>query len=126
MTRYQHAEKYQVISMERMKERINNARRKWTAIWAWEKWILDNMDDYITLDKQTEFEPDVNPRGILATAWTKRNLIHIEDNKVRFYISKVDKEGERRFITAEPQIFHVGNIVKVQLSIVVMSMRKSQ
>ncbi|KAK0226815.1 hypothetical protein EDD85DRAFT_795135 [Armillaria nabsnona] len=29
---------------------------------------------------------------ILAAACTKRNLVHTEDNKVRFYTSKVDKE----------------------------------
>ncbi len=68
------------------------------------------MEDYIALDinnryfetmkahpqEQAEFELGIDPRGILAAACTKRNLVHTEDNKVRFYTSKVDEEGERR------------------------------
>ncbi|KAK0244658.1 hypothetical protein EDD85DRAFT_785037 [Armillaria nabsnona] len=40
----------------------------------------------------------VDPRGIPPVACAKRDLIHMEDNKVRFYTSKLDEEGERSMI----------------------------
>ncbi|PBK90603.1 hypothetical protein ARMGADRAFT_934064, partial [Armillaria gallica] len=106
---------------------------------AWERWMPNNTEDYISLDinnryfetmkahpqEQAEFEPGIDPRGILAAACAKRNLVHTEDNKVRFYMSKLTKQTYR-FVMVEPQIFHVNDIVEIQLSIVAVSMRKLQ
>ncbi|PBK93578.1 hypothetical protein ARMGADRAFT_1079882 [Armillaria gallica] len=100
----------------------------------------DNTDGIMALDisnnyfetrknqpqEQAEYEQGVNPKGILAVACLKRNLIHMEDNKVRFYTSKIDENRERKFFPSEPQNFQVGNIVKVQLSIMAVSMKKTQ
>ncbi|KAK0437096.1 uncharacterized protein EV420DRAFT_1652222 [Desarmillaria tabescens] len=76
--------------------------------------------------EQAEFEPGMDPKGILAAAGIKRNLIHMEDKKVWFYMSKVDENGERKFIMTEPQIFRIGDIVEVQLSIIAVLMKKLQ
>ncbi|PBK82756.1 hypothetical protein ARMGADRAFT_1090060 [Armillaria gallica] len=76
--------------------------------------------------EQVEYEQGVNPKGILAVACLKRNLIHTEDNKVRFYTSKINENGERKFFPSEPQMFRVGDIVEVQLSIMAVSMKKTQ
>ncbi|SJL15841.1 uncharacterized protein ARMOST_19346 [Armillaria ostoyae] len=76
---------------------------------AFEKWTADNTDGCVGNDisdryletrkaypqEEAMFEKGVNPKGILAAACTRRNLIHIEDNKVRFFTSSVDNEGER-------------------------------
>ncbi|SJL06771.1 uncharacterized protein ARMOST_10113 [Armillaria ostoyae] len=77
---------------------------------AWEKWIPNNTDGIMALDisnryfetrkthpqEQAEYEQGVDPKGILAAACLKRNLIHTKDNKVRFYTSKIDKNRERK------------------------------
>ncbi len=77
---------------------------------AWEKWTPNNTDSIMALDisnhyfetrknqpqEQAEYEQGVDPKGILAVACLKRNLIHTEDNKVRFYTSKIDENGERK------------------------------
>ncbi|KAK0432752.1 uncharacterized protein EV420DRAFT_1237563, partial [Desarmillaria tabescens] len=74
---------------------------------VFEKWTPDNTDDFLGIDisnrylenrksypqEEAAFEKGVDPRDILATACSKRNLIHTEDNKVRFYTSAID-EGE--------------------------------
>ncbi len=46
--------------------------------------------------EQASFEKGVDPKGILAMACTRKNLLHTEDNKVRFFSSSINKEGERR------------------------------
>ncbi|KAK0442061.1 hypothetical protein EV421DRAFT_1904239 [Armillaria borealis] len=108
-----------------------------------QKWTPDNLDDNISINisnrylesrrshpqEEALFEKGVDPKGILAAACTKKNLIHIKDNKVRFFTSSIDKEGERcicRFDAAEPQIFRPGDIVEVQLSIIAVAMKNSQ
>ncbi|SJL02282.1 uncharacterized protein ARMOST_05608 [Armillaria ostoyae] len=76
---------------------------------AFEKWTADNTDSCVGNDisnryletrkaypqEEAMFEKGVDPKGILAAACTRRNLIHTEDNKVRFFTSSVDNEGER-------------------------------
>ncbi len=75
-----------------------------------QKWTPDNTDDNIGIDisnrylesrrsqpqEEAAFEKGVDPKGILTAACVKRSLIHTEDNKVRFFRSSIDEEGERR------------------------------
>ncbi|PBK83795.1 hypothetical protein ARMGADRAFT_944439 [Armillaria gallica] len=97
-----------------------------------QKWTPDNTDNNISINisnrylKKASFEKGVDPKGILAAACTKKNLIHTEDNKVQFFTSSIDEEGERQFDTTEPQIFRPGNIVEIQLSIMAVAMKNSQ
>ncbi|PBK86385.1 hypothetical protein ARMGADRAFT_1066571 [Armillaria gallica] len=97
---------------------------------------LDTSNRYFESKKnqpqeQVEYEQGVDPKRILAAACLKRNLIHMEDNKVMFNTSKIDKNRERKDLTlssfpSEPQIFWVGDIVEVQFSIMAVSMKKTQ
>ncbi|PBK92035.1 hypothetical protein ARMGADRAFT_1105642 [Armillaria gallica] len=71
----------------------------------------DNTDDNMSINisncylkscrihpqEEASFEKGVDPKIILAAACTKRNLIHTEDNKVRFFTSSIDDKGERRY-----------------------------
>ncbi|SJK96893.1 uncharacterized protein ARMOST_00141 [Armillaria ostoyae] len=74
-----------------------------------QKWTPDNTDDNISIDtsnrylesrrahpqEEALFKKRVNLKGILTAACAKRNLIHTEDNKVRFFTSSIDEEGKR-------------------------------
>ena len=77
---------------------------------AFKKWIPDNMDGHIGVNisnrylemskaypqEQVSFEKGVDLKGILDTACTRRNFLHTEDTKVRFFSSSIDENGERR------------------------------
>ncbi len=77
---------------------------------TFEKWTANNMDGCVGIDisnryletrkaypqEEAMFKNGVDPKGILAVACTRRNLIHTEDNKVRFFTSSVDSKGERK------------------------------
>ncbi len=58
---------------------------------------IDISNHHLRLYPQEDaaFENGAGPKGILAAACTKRNLVHTEDNKVRF-ASSIDDKGERR------------------------------
>ncbi|PBK92372.1 hypothetical protein ARMGADRAFT_1081161 [Armillaria gallica] len=107
---------------------------------TFEKWIPDNTDGHIGIDisnhylemskaypqEQASFEKGIDPKGILATACTRRNPLHTEDNKVRFFSSSIDENRERRFEGTEPQKFCIGDILKVQLSIIAVALKNGQ
>ncbi|PBK92019.1 hypothetical protein ARMGADRAFT_1081439 [Armillaria gallica] len=97
----------------------------------------DNTDDNMSINisncylkscrihpqEEASFEKGVGPKSILAAACTKRDLIHTEANKVKFFTSNIDDEGERRFDAAEPQIFRPGDFIEVQPSIIAVAMK---
>lgn len=76
---------------------------------AFKKWTPDNTSTSIGINisnryletqkpypqEEASFKKGVNPKGILTTACTRRNLIHTEDNKVRCFSSIIDDNGER-------------------------------
>ncbi|PBK65049.1 hypothetical protein ARMSODRAFT_892353 [Armillaria solidipes] len=107
---------------------------------TFERWTPDNTDGCIGIDisnhyletskaypqEQASFEKGVDPKGILAAACARRDLLHTEDNKVRFFSSSIDEDGERRFEGTEPQIFHIGDILEVQLSIIAVALKNGQ
>ncbi len=45
--------------------------------------------------EQASFEKDIDPKGILAVACTRRNLFDTEDNKVKLFSSSIN-QGERK------------------------------
>ncbi|SJL18018.1 uncharacterized protein ARMOST_21589 [Armillaria ostoyae] len=107
---------------------------------TFERWTPDNMDGCIGIDisnryletskaypqEQASFEKGVDLKGILAAACMRRDLLHTEDNKVRFFSSSIDEDGERRFEGTEPQIFRIGDILEVQLSIIAVALKNGQ
>ncbi|SJK96888.1 uncharacterized protein ARMOST_00136 [Armillaria ostoyae] len=82
-----------------------------------QEWTPDNTDDNMSVNisncylksctihpqEEASLEKGVDPKSILAAACTKRNLIHMEDNKVRFFTSSIDDEGERREALDNPR-----------------------
>ncbi|KAF8902347.1 hypothetical protein CPB84DRAFT_1846289 [Gymnopilus junonius] len=68
--------------------------------------------------KGVPFASGVDPKGWLAKAGGK-DLLHLEDNVVRFYERVKGREGgEWNFVETEPVKFQVGDIVEIQVSIV--------
>lgn len=112
---------------------------------------LDNLDisnRYLTplrndsrLEK-VDFHKGVDPRNILRDM-AKSDYIHTEDNYVAYYSMHKDGDGQKRyerkhhksiqwnslffsicrFVSCEPQIFRVGDIVQAQLSFVVIPVK---
>ncbi|KAK0432193.1 hypothetical protein EV421DRAFT_2001447 [Armillaria borealis] len=84
-----------------------------------QEWTPDNTDDNMSIDisncylkscrthpqEEASFEKGVDSKSILAAACTKRNLIHTEDNKVRFFTSSIDDKSERR---SHEELSHAG------------------
>ncbi|KAF8231235.1 hypothetical protein L208DRAFT_1278171, partial [Tricholoma matsutake] len=49
--------------------------------------------------------------------------VHMEDNIVHYFTMQKDVSGKRKFESCEPQMFHVGDIVQLQLSFVVIPVK---
>ncbi|TFK59912.1 hypothetical protein BDN72DRAFT_780099, partial [Pluteus cervinus] len=74
------------------------------------------------LMKPVPFDQDVDPRGFLSRA-TNSQIIHTEENKVKYFRREKDTNTEVRYHPAEPQTFRVGDIVEIQFGLVVYKMR---
>ncbi|KAK0482474.1 hypothetical protein IW261DRAFT_1562162 [Armillaria novae-zelandiae] len=69
-----------------------------------------------------EFSKDVDPVGILQRLG-KTDVAHTEDNEVQYFKANVDDEGKRRFQRARPQLFRIGDIVKVQCLVIMFKVK---
>ncbi|KAF8230718.1 hypothetical protein L208DRAFT_1280606, partial [Tricholoma matsutake] len=90
---------------------------------------LDIANHYFTLKQSTQglssiaFQKEVDPHGVLANMAVGdavHSYIHMDDNEVQYFTRLKGVSGERKF---NPQLFHVSNIIQVQLSFVVIPVR---
>ncbi|KAF8897107.1 hypothetical protein CPB84DRAFT_1848029 [Gymnopilus junonius] len=65
------------------------------------------------------FSPNVDLKGYLAAA-VGRTLAHIEDNIVQYYEMTTNYAGDTKFTCAKPIKVQVGDIVEVQVSIILV------
>lgn len=112
---------------------------------------IDISNRYLTPAKEaggtdeTPFHKGVDPKGILqsmANGDGSISYMHTEDNQVRYFNMHRDTEGNRklvyqikdqdnsshtfwggRFVSCEPQMFRIGDIVQVQISFVVIPIK---
>ncbi|KAK0496576.1 hypothetical protein EDD18DRAFT_1105682 [Armillaria luteobubalina] len=68
--------------------------------------------------KAVPFNKDVNPVGILQHLG-KTDVVHTEDNVVQYFKAQSNDKGKCRFQCARPQLFRIGDVVKVQCSVIV-------
>ncbi|PPQ74297.1 hypothetical protein CVT24_001333 [Panaeolus cyanescens] len=67
----------------------------------------------------------VDPDGTIQTAGNASGLVHTADNEVFYFERKKDAvKGQYKFVTAEPTIFQIGDIVEVQLSFVALPLHQ--
>ncbi|KAF8906960.1 hypothetical protein CPB84DRAFT_1635248, partial [Gymnopilus junonius] len=93
---------------------------------------LEMSNRYFTPRKQAQeveeltFGHDVDPKDILKKA-AGNCLVHIEDNVVQYYeLVKTKGSGDAKFLPAKPIKFQVGNIVKAQVSIILIPQCESK
>ncbi|TFK58730.1 hypothetical protein BDN72DRAFT_781684, partial [Pluteus cervinus] len=74
------------------------------------------------LMKPVAFHQDIDPKGFLSRA-VGSNIIHTEENQVKYFRREKDEVGDARYHPVEPQIFRIGDIVEIQFGLVVYKMR---
>ncbi|KAF9020392.1 hypothetical protein BDZ89DRAFT_1138714 [Hymenopellis radicata] len=99
-----------------------------------EPWTPSSFEDHVALDfanryfestsmgDKIDFDPGVDPKGVLSKLATERNLHHTDDNRVTFWDSNM-QEDARQFDVIEPQALHVGDVIEVQFSFVLVPLR---
>ena len=81
----------------------------------------------------------IDPHGILEAIIKKGTHVHGEDNRVQYYARMGEgKDGERcvmnrlnhgssdnsyRFRTVEPKVFHIGDMVQVEVTFIAVSLK---
>ncbi|TFK60226.1 hypothetical protein BDN72DRAFT_905154 [Pluteus cervinus] len=70
------------------------------------------------------FPTQVDPLGILKGKLSSA-LIHTQENDVEYYIQLTDSDGTKKFRSTSPQTFRIGDLVKVQFSLVVFQKLRS-
>ncbi|KAF8895084.1 hypothetical protein BD779DRAFT_1668436 [Infundibulicybe gibba] len=70
------------------------------------------------------FGTTIDPRGILENM-RKEGYVHGEENEVMYYNQQTN-QGHTKFVKANPQIFRVGDIVEVQVSFIVVLLKKEK
>ncbi|KAF8872048.1 hypothetical protein BD779DRAFT_1453279 [Infundibulicybe gibba] len=70
------------------------------------------------------FETEEDPHGYLESMF-KEGYVHGEENIVGYY-TKSKEEGKKIFVKAGPQSFRQGDIVEVQVSFVVVPLKKQK
>ncbi|KAK0477528.1 hypothetical protein IW261DRAFT_1565805 [Armillaria novae-zelandiae] len=96
--------------------------KEWTQLTMQGQDTIKFLNHYFMPCSQTiegdsiPFPIDVDPNGVLQRL-AGMQWIHAEDNEVRYYRG-VMNGGKKRYIVAKPQTFRVGDIVKVQTSMV--------
>ncbi|KAK0506574.1 hypothetical protein EDD18DRAFT_1097840 [Armillaria luteobubalina] len=68
-------------------------------------------------EESVPFSMDLDPEGILGKLM-QHKLMHMDNNIVSYFKGEIDKRGKKRYTTAKPQIFQVGDIVEAQCSMV--------
>ncbi|TFK72349.1 hypothetical protein BDN72DRAFT_763485 [Pluteus cervinus] len=71
------------------------------------------------------FPADVDPKGVL-NAILDDELIHTEENDVKYYTRHTDLGNKPKYFPGNPQMFRIGDIVEVQFSLVYYKMRSDK
>ncbi|KAK0499314.1 hypothetical protein EDD18DRAFT_1102686 [Armillaria luteobubalina] len=68
-------------------------------------------------EESVPFSTDVDPEGVLSRLMHCK-LMHMDNNIICYFKAKIDEKGKKKYTIAKPQIFHVGDIVEAQCSVV--------
>ncbi|SJL16006.1 uncharacterized protein ARMOST_19520 [Armillaria ostoyae] len=71
------------------------------------------------------FPKEVDPRGALKQL-TRPDLAHTEENSVQCIRCLIDGDGKRKYTKAKPQVFRIGDIVEVQMTLAVVRGEKNK
>jgi len=91
-------------------------------------YALDLSNRYLTPKKDAlaiehiPFSKVVNPHGILEDMVGK-DYIHGEENKVQYYACCSEANRKKSYETIQPQTYHVGDIVEVQIFFVAVPLK---
>ncbi|KAF8881012.1 hypothetical protein BD779DRAFT_1445810, partial [Infundibulicybe gibba] len=70
------------------------------------------------------FDPEVDAHGQLELV-VKDGYVHGEENIVEYYTQRT-QDGKKSFVKCHPQSFRVGDMVEVQISLVVVPLRQQK
>ncbi|KIL65175.1 hypothetical protein M378DRAFT_77339, partial [Amanita muscaria Koide BX008] len=76
--------------------------------------------------KVLELPNGVDPHGVLRATIDEGEYLYCDDNEVKYFECKTDKNGKKLFYRVQPQIYRVGDIVEVQVSFVVTPVREGK
>ncbi|KAK0436155.1 hypothetical protein EV421DRAFT_1687174, partial [Armillaria borealis] len=84
--------------------------------------VMESMNRYFKRVREGDEEEaltivrDIDPKGMLQRL-VQLDLAHTEENVVHYFSGKVDGEGKRRYIPAKPQLFRIGDIIEMQVTL---------
>ncbi|KAF8882598.1 hypothetical protein BD779DRAFT_1444737, partial [Infundibulicybe gibba] len=117
---------YDIFHREFPEGRLERWQSEWHGAFAG----LAMSNRYFTPKRDTPdmihipFGTTIDPRGILENM-RKEGYVHGEENEVMYYNQQTN-QGHTKFIKANPQIFRVGDIVEVQVSFIVVPLKKEK
>ncbi|KAF9050136.1 hypothetical protein BJ165DRAFT_1401930 [Panaeolus papilionaceus] len=68
------------------------------------------------LDLDKSMGPSIDPEGQLQSAAAAQGFVHTSDNEVHYFERRKDAKGDYQFVSAEPTVLQMGDIVEVQFS----------
>ncbi|KAF8240890.1 hypothetical protein L208DRAFT_1230415 [Tricholoma matsutake] len=92
---------------------------------------LEASNRYLTAQRDTPgmvsipIPASIDPHGILSKL-TKEGFIYGKENKVQFYQVHMNTEDTKHIEPAAPHIFQIGDIVKIQVSFVVVPLKDNK
>ncbi|PBK81580.1 hypothetical protein ARMGADRAFT_1091187 [Armillaria gallica] len=86
---------------------------------AWAPMTFKDLGDIVI-----PFPKEIDPRGALKQL-TRPDLAHTEENSVQYIRCLIDRDGKRKYMKAKLQVFRIGDIMEVQMTLAVVRGKKN-